>query len=64
VAPSDRFIVSKTDRTVIRKCPFCYAQLEDFTGKDVNFIVHLGNPIVPHRTKQEWADYVTRMNHA
>jgi len=61
-AQSNGFIVSKTERTVIRKCPFCGASIEDLLGKDINFIVHLGKWSPEHQAKQDWADYVTRMN--
>ena len=59
---SDSFLVSKTGSAVVRECPFCGEQLQDESGKDINFIVHLGTPTPEHRTKQAWADYVTAMH--
>jgi hypothetical protein len=50
-APSDAYIVSTTDRTVKRKCPFWQTEVEDFKGDDVNFIVHIGRPILEHRVR-------------
>jgi hypothetical protein len=62
-AASDRFIVSKDETTVVRKCPFCDVPVEDVLGKDINFIVHCGSPSSEHVKKQAWADYLSFMNH-
>jgi hypothetical protein len=59
---SDAWILTKTDRTVLRRCPFCDTQISDFLGRDINFIVHLGTGLPKHREKKAWADYVTAMN--
>jgi hypothetical protein len=61
-APSDAYIVSTADRTVKRKCPFCQTEVEDFKGDDVNFIVHIGRPILEHRVREDWAKFVVQMN--
>jgi len=61
--PSDSFVVSKTEITVIRRCPFCEELIEDEAGHDIEFIVHLGTPISKHQLTRAWADYITTMNH-
>jgi hypothetical protein len=60
--PADGFMVSRTKTSVIRKCPFCEAPIEDALEKDINFIVHLGGPTPKHQLKQAWADYVAFIN--
>jgi hypothetical protein len=60
-APIDSFIIAKTEKTVIRVCPFCDSRIEDLLGKDINFIVHLGTPTLQHREKKEWTRYITKM---
>ena len=63
-APSDKFIVPKTDRTLVRGVPVLRRSDEDFVGREINFIVHLENPVLTHRKKRVRADHFTRMNHA
>jgi hypothetical protein len=60
--PSDRFTVSETEATVMRKCPFCDWLVEDASGKNIEFIVHLGSPTAEHQRKQPWADYLAFMH--
>ena len=58
----DAFVVSETVSTVIRICPFCDAHVEDLLGKSDNFVSHLPIPILKHREKKAWADYVASIN--
>jgi hypothetical protein len=60
--PSDVFMVSETQTTITRQCPFCEGPVEDSLGKDINFIVHLGSPTPRHQLKQAWADYLSFMH--
>jgi hypothetical protein len=60
--PSDGFVVSKTETSVIKRCPFCDGPIEDSLGKDIKFLMHLGTATPKHQLKQAWADYIAFIN--
>jgi hypothetical protein len=61
---SDRFLVTKTGTTMVRRCPFCNRYVKDDLGRDINFIVHLGEPTPQHRKSREWAHYLMMVKRA
>jgi hypothetical protein len=50
--PVDRSMVSETETSVIRKCPFYDGPIEDGLGRDINFLVHLGSPTPKHQLRR------------
>jgi len=58
MAALDAYLVSETDASVIRKCLFCGAHVEDPLRESANFIVHLTSPMPNHREQTAWDDYV------
>jgi hypothetical protein len=61
---SERFVVTRTRTTMVRRCPFCNKYIKDDLGRDINFIVHLGEPIRLHRTNREWREYLMMVRRA